>query len=82
MTKRLIKAAFSLGALAFGAQLMTAAIALPLPALPPPADATSLANMGCLPGNIRCRAPLREVCVKENPPGCCHRWACRRPYKY
>jgi hypothetical protein len=79
--KRAIGAAFSIGVLALGAQLMTAAIAAPLPStMPWSADAMSVVKKGCLPNNIRCRAPLRAVCVKEHPPGCCHAWGCRRPH--
>jgi hypothetical protein len=80
--KRVIAVAFSIGVLALGAQLTTAATASPLsPAMPWSADAASLVKKGCLPNNIRCRKPLRPYCVKEHPEGCCHAWGCRRPHK-
>jgi hypothetical protein len=78
--KRVIGVAFSMGVLALGAQLVSAALASPLPSAVPGAADVTLAKMSCLANNIRCRAPFEPRCVREKPADCCHRWACRRPH--
>jgi hypothetical protein len=89
MTRRLTAtfglglAAPSIAVVALGAQLMTTASATPLSA------ATSLSTTGtdnvmrvhCIPGNVRCRWPYREVCVATHRychPNKCHRWGCKK----
>ena len=82
--KRGITAALSIGTLALVTQLMTAAGAMPLQSATSllPADMDSVVKVHCVPGNVRCRAPAREVCVRPHPHrhGCCHVWGCRRPH--